>query len=152
MTIAFLSEFRSLTQIYLHTPITSQNLVLFQVRRNAEAFNSLVTSLLEILGCPDSYLIPPSIQQCRICLTNSRPFRDTWFTRFERFPYVKPPALPEDIYWLDSAYPDLFEYGNPVSKGSNRSQELLGQKPRKRMTRLAVRGVKARNSRDSGWS
>lgn len=39
--------------------------MLFQVRRNAEAFHSLITSLLEILGCPDSCLIPPAIQQRR---------------------------------------------------------------------------------------
>lgn len=44
---------------------TSQNIVLFQVRRNADTFNPLVTSLLKILGCPNSYLIPPSIQQRR---------------------------------------------------------------------------------------
>jgi hypothetical protein len=37
--------------------------VLFQIRGNAETFNPLVTSLLEIWGCPDSCLIPPAIQQ-----------------------------------------------------------------------------------------
>jgi hypothetical protein len=37
--------------------------VLFQIRRNAQTFNPLATSLLEILGCPNSGLIPPAIQQ-----------------------------------------------------------------------------------------
>ncbi len=47
-------------------PTPSQDIVLFQVRRNAETFNPLVTALLKILGCPDSCLIPPSIQQCQL--------------------------------------------------------------------------------------
>jgi hypothetical protein len=38
-------------------------MVLFQIRSNAKTFNPLVTSLLEILGCPNSCLIPPAIQQ-----------------------------------------------------------------------------------------
>ncbi|GAB4241614.1 MAG: hypothetical protein Kow00121_67710 [Elainellaceae cyanobacterium] len=45
---------------------TSQNIVLLKIRRNAEAFNSFATSLLEILGCSDSWLIPPAIQQRHI--------------------------------------------------------------------------------------
>lgn len=45
--------------------ITSQNIMLLQIRRNAETFNPLITSLLEILGCPNSCLIPPAIQQRR---------------------------------------------------------------------------------------
>lgn len=47
----------------LSSKTTSQNTLLFQVRGNAEAFNSLVTALSKILGCPSPYLIHPAFQQ-----------------------------------------------------------------------------------------
>ncbi len=47
----------------LSSPVTSKNVVLFQNRENAETFDPLVTSLLEVWGCPDSCLIPPTNQQ-----------------------------------------------------------------------------------------
>ena len=37
--------------------ITSQNIVLLQVRRNAEAFDSLIAALLKLLGRSGSCLI-----------------------------------------------------------------------------------------------
>ena len=42
--------------------IASPNLVLFQIRRNAETCNSLATSLSQILGCSSPCLIHPTVQ------------------------------------------------------------------------------------------
>jgi hypothetical protein len=44
--------------------------VLLQIRGNAEALNSIVTALSQILGCPCSKLIHPLIQQRRNKHTN----------------------------------------------------------------------------------
>jgi hypothetical protein len=51
----------SLTSLF--GSLTSQDAVLFQISRNAEALDSVVTSLPKILGCSTSSVIHISIQQ-----------------------------------------------------------------------------------------